>query len=97
MLFRRRRTILKELGELRGLLAEGVEAMRLTREYVGVEALPPVAGWSWFDWATKAATAAGHGPQSWPACIGSRNASASPLAMPDLEPASHMSILGHPV
>lgn len=28
---------------------ELVEAIRLTVEYVGLEVLPPIDGWSWFD------------------------------------------------
>lgn len=30
-------------------VAELAEAIRLTREYVGEELLPPVEGWSWYD------------------------------------------------
>ena len=30
-------------------VADLVEALRLTVEYVGLEVLPPLAGWSWFD------------------------------------------------
>jgi hypothetical protein len=37
------------------LLLEGVEAFRLTREYVGEDALPALPGWSWFDWCEKVA------------------------------------------
>jgi hypothetical protein len=36
------------------LLSEGIEAFRLTREYVGEDMLPAVEGWSWFDWCEKA-------------------------------------------
>ena len=39
---------------LRALVEEGLEAFRLTREYVGEDTLPNVAGWSHFDWSTKA-------------------------------------------
>ena len=28
---------------------ELTEAIRLTVEYVGIEMLPPIEGWSWFD------------------------------------------------
>jgi hypothetical protein len=42
---------------LRQTIANGVVAMRLTREYVGEETLPAIEGWSWFDW-TKEAEAA---------------------------------------
>jgi hypothetical protein len=38
------------------LIRQGIEAFRLTREYVGDERLPALAGWSWFDW-TQAASA----------------------------------------
>jgi len=30
-------------------LEQCVEALRLTREYVGEEMLPPLEGWSWYD------------------------------------------------
>jgi hypothetical protein len=33
----------------RSIAGELVEAIRLTREYVGEESLPAVPGWSWFD------------------------------------------------
>lgn len=33
----------------RDLLYMAAESIRLTREYVGEDALPPIAGWSWFD------------------------------------------------
>ena len=36
------------------LIAEGIEAFRFTREYVGEDLLPEVPGWSWYDWVTKA-------------------------------------------
>ena len=39
------------------LLAEGIEAFRLTREYVGEDTLPALPGWSWFDWTEKALAA----------------------------------------
>lgn len=32
-----------------GAVAELVEAIRLTVEYLGTETLPPVEGWSWYD------------------------------------------------
>lgn len=30
-------------------IAELAQAIRLTREYVGEELLPPIEGWSWYD------------------------------------------------
>ena len=39
----------------RALVADGIEAFRLTREYVGEDTLPDIEGWSWFDWTQKAA------------------------------------------
>ena len=39
------------------LVAEGVKAFRLTRDYVGEELLPALPGWSWFDWTEKALAA----------------------------------------
>ena len=36
------------------VIADGIEAFRLTREYVGEDMLPVVEGWSWFDWCEKA-------------------------------------------
>lgn len=41
------------------MLRGGIEAMRLTREYVGEDVLPAVRGWSWFDWSTRAAALVG--------------------------------------
>lgn len=38
----------------RDLIFEGIEAFRLTREYLGEDALPEQPGWSWFDWVRKA-------------------------------------------
>jgi hypothetical protein len=46
--------IYAELDRLRALIADGVEAFRLTREYLGDDALPAVEGWSWFDWTQRA-------------------------------------------
>lgn len=43
-----------EAREWRPVLRQCVEALRLTREYVGGETLPAIAGWSWYD-ATVAA------------------------------------------
>jgi hypothetical protein len=37
------------------VLRQCVEALRLTREYVGEDLLPALPGWSWFD-ATEAAS-----------------------------------------
>lgn len=58
-------------GDLVVLLAQGVEAMRLTREYVGVDTLPAVSGWSWFDWceSAKAAISQHSGPGNTPVTI----------------------------
>ena len=36
------------------LIREGIEAMRLTREYVGEKMLPNIKGWSHYDWTEKA-------------------------------------------
>ena len=36
------------------LIRDGIEAFRLTREYVGEDTLPAIEGWSWFDWCEKA-------------------------------------------
>ena len=44
-------------GLREALLAEGIEAFRLTREYVGEDTLPALPGWSWFDWTEKALAA----------------------------------------
>lgn len=38
------------LGTARELIAAGVVAFRLTRDYVGHLILPEAPGWSWFDW-----------------------------------------------
>ncbi len=46
-----------EAQQLREALWRGVEAMRLTREYVGEDVLPVVEGWSWFDWTREALAA----------------------------------------
>ncbi len=35
--------------QLEAALEQCVEALRLTREYVGEEMLPPLEGWSWYD------------------------------------------------
>lgn len=51
---------LDEVLELRKLVAEGIEAFRLTKEYVNVPdergfvLLPDLPGWSHFDWTEKA-------------------------------------------
>lgn len=39
------------------IVSEGIEAVRLTREYVGEEVLPEIEGWSWYDWIQKAEAA----------------------------------------
>jgi hypothetical protein len=38
-----------ELEQAQAAVAELAQAIRLTREYVGEELLPPVDGWSWYD------------------------------------------------
>jgi hypothetical protein len=43
-----------EIDRLERLVADGVEAFRLTREYLGEDALPAVEGWAWFDWTERA-------------------------------------------
>lgn len=49
-----------EVAALRSVIAEGIEAFRLTKEYVNVPdengfvLLPDVEGWSHFDWTEKA-------------------------------------------
>jgi hypothetical protein len=40
--------------DLRALVEQGIEALRLTREYVGEDVLPATPGWSWFDWTERA-------------------------------------------
>lgn len=52
-----------EIRALRAVVADGLEAWRLTREYLGSrgvddEYLPEQPGWSWFDWCEKARNAA---------------------------------------
>lgn len=42
------------VAKLEQLVLDGVEAFRLTRDYVGEEALPAMPGWSWFDWCERA-------------------------------------------
>lgn len=45
----------RENRQLRLLLSDGIEAIRLTREYVmPAVSLPAKAGWSWFDWTERA-------------------------------------------
>lgn len=52
--------LLAEVDRLRDLLAAGIEAFRLTKEYVntpdkyGFVLLPDVEGWSHFDWTERA-------------------------------------------
>jgi len=45
--------------DLRGLLERGLEAMRLTREYVGEGLLHPSPGWEWFEWCEAVRAALG--------------------------------------
>ena len=37
------------LAVVQPAIAELAQAIRLTREYVGEELLPPIEGWSWYD------------------------------------------------
>lgn len=53
-------------ADLEALVREGIEAVRLTREYVdgtGPDAthglLPALPGWEWYDWTEKAKAAVG--------------------------------------
>jgi hypothetical protein len=39
----------RTLEEAEAAIAELAQALRLTREYVGEELLPPAEGWSWYD------------------------------------------------
>jgi hypothetical protein len=48
-----------ENERMRALVVDGIEAFRLTREYLGDDALPAVDGWSWFDWVQRAIQEAG--------------------------------------
>jgi hypothetical protein len=42
-------------ARVRDLIADGIEAFRLTREYVTpAVTLYATAGWSWFDWTQRA-------------------------------------------
>lgn len=41
--------LLDENEAMTNALRECVEAIRLTREYVGEEMLPEIEGWSWYD------------------------------------------------
>jgi hypothetical protein len=45
--------------ELVAVLREGVEAVRLTREYLGSEAIPDVPGWSLADFSRHATSMIG--------------------------------------
>ena len=57
----RLRRVDAEIERLRAVLGDGIEAFRLTREYVGEEkTLPAVLGWSWFDWCEKVRAALAH-------------------------------------
>lgn len=46
--------VIEPTNPARDLIYEGIEAFRLTREYVGEELLPDTPGWSWADWTQKA-------------------------------------------
>ena len=57
----RKENDMDENERLRQIIADGIEAVRLTREYVDGEPedstdglLPALPGWSWFDWTEKA-------------------------------------------
>jgi hypothetical protein len=52
--------------DLRRLVWDGIQAFRLTREYVGEDVLPAIEGWSWFDWCERAERALGIPPFSTP-------------------------------
>jgi hypothetical protein len=39
----------EEIRKLEAAVEELTEAIRLTAEYIGIENLPPLPGWSWFD------------------------------------------------
>lgn len=43
-----------EADDTANLIAEGINAFQFTRDYVGQDVLPPVEGWSWFDWTQRA-------------------------------------------
>lgn len=53
-LYRENVALRGRVEELSEALSDGVEALRLTREYVGDGLLPAVPGWSWFDWTESA-------------------------------------------
>ena len=36
------------------LIAAGLVAFDLTRQYVGEDLVPAIEGWSWFDWCQRA-------------------------------------------
>jgi hypothetical protein len=58
--------VAKEREEERdALLYQGIEAVRLTREYVHAKMLPAVEGWSWFDFVVKAQKALGLTNEWW--------------------------------
>jgi hypothetical protein len=42
------------IEQLERVIAGGVIAFQHTREYVGEDVLPEIAGWSWFDWCQRA-------------------------------------------
>jgi len=44
-----------ERDRLAALVADGIEAFRITREYVGEGLLPEHDGWAWYDWTQRAA------------------------------------------
>ena len=49
----------RQLDAAHAVIAGGIVAMQLTREYVGVDVLPAIEGWSWFDWTKRAEAALG--------------------------------------
>lgn len=57
-----------EIESLRRLVADGIEAFRLTKEYVNIPddhgqvLLPDIPGWSHFDWCEKARAALRYTP-----------------------------------
>ncbi len=52
--------------DLRAVIRYGMEAIRLTREYVEPTVnLPAIEGWSWFDWVVWASAALGEDVPAW--------------------------------
>jgi len=71
----------RRLDAVLALIADGVEAFRLTKEYVNIPdanghvLLPDIEGWSHFDWTTRAAAALdGTAPEADTSCNCDRGA-----------------------